>query len=64
MIFNEKPYKTILLATGLTVKHFKDGTIDVSGNRDCNDFKTSDCCGASDWYGMGICEDCREHASF
>jgi len=72
MIFKAKPYKTILLATGLIVKHFKDGTIDVSfkGTRDCDDFERSDCCGARRWnvkeidYKMDICEDCREHASF
>ena len=66
MIFKTKPYKTISLATGLIVKHFKDGTIDVSfkGTRDCDDFETSDCCGARRWNEMDICEDCREHASF
>lgn len=24
----------------------------------------SECCGASDWHGMGLCSECREHAEF
>jgi hypothetical protein len=24
----------------------------------------SDCCGASEWNGMGICGECKEHADF
>ena len=24
----------------------------------------SDCCGASEWNGMGLCSECKEHAEF
>jgi len=64
MIFKQKPYKTISLATGLVVSHYKDGTIDVSGSRDCDDFEMSDCCSARRWNDTDICNDCREHASW
>ena len=64
MIFNEKPYRTISLPTGVIISHFKGGRIDVSETRDCDDFNTSDCCGARQWNGTDICDDCMEHASF
>jgi len=24
----------------------------------------SDCCGAGEWNGMGLCSECKEHAEF
>ena len=65
MIFKQKPYNTISLATGIIVKHFANGTIDVSNSKSEDDFNGSDCCGSHRWQGTtDICNECMEHASW